>query len=319
VKSVFPFKSLPSGWPVWLIPVVFLFALAVYSRAQADANQYLPLVMRNPATGTVTGKVMDATSKIGIAGAQVCYTSRCVSTLAEPEDQKGYYTIDKVGVGEPLLSANAEGYWGETSSTEVISGQVSLMNFALSPVELITLPVGVDYRVLLTWGENADWPNGFANDLDAHLMVDSLLDFHVWYECLLPKEPPPGGGEFDPECYYYRGKTTVFPYARLLVDEQLGFGPETIDISIQEPTLTYHYLVTIANKQVEGIPAFSENDVNVKVFGSEGKIKDYSPPAGDGNTWYLFRMEVENETGQIIDANCVLWWPPDSPTPPTCP
>lgn len=280
-----------SGAPDWFFP-------SSQARAEGEAMLWMPIVERNYAWdwGSMRGRVTDAIvsdpNLAGLEGAEVCAApGRCTTS-----DADGYYSL-MVPPGYWTASSALDGYYDLTKNTSIRPTQEAFVNFAMSPE--IVEGGNVELRLVLTWSHTPVWedcpldPVSCANDLDAHLWVDSLLDAHI--------EWPP-----DPE------KCTEFPYACLEVDARYGSGPETIafsEIYTDTPTI-YYFGVFNYNQGRPGVPPLNQTNPHVDIYNENGLMMQLDPPTtGDGTFWYVFSMAAE--TGVISPTNCLANFDPN--------
>jgi len=272
-----------------------------------DATLYFPIVFKrfSPGAGTVTGKVIDANTRAAIANVTVCWESKCDITNVD-----GIYAISEILAGHRTLGTLHPDYYQTESQVWVIANDTVILDFALSH----TLSGDVDYRIVLTWDPTEYWPcpdysgGKCPNDLDAHLILEAPVPFHIFYD--------------------NKGDTIDYPYAKLEYDYTDGFGPETIDFSQIMNGVIYHFAVDNVNWYYLGMPPITQLNAQVQIYSSQGLIKTYNvPTSGQGSLWYVFTMNVTKPpTITISDINCLTTMPdPIVPTdtnttpPPECP
>jgi len=171
------------------------------------------------------------------------------------------------------------------------------VNFALS--RELTEGGNVELRLVLTWSETPIWetcpldPSSCANDLDAHLWVDSATDAHIQYPVDLDK-------------------CIEFPYACLEVDVRYGSGPETIafsEVLTDTPTI-YYFGIFNYNQGRPGVPPLSQTGAHLDIYNENGLLMQLEPPlTGDWTFWYAFTMA--GETGVISPTNCMALFDPN--------
>jgi hypothetical protein len=83
-----------------------------------------------PATGSVSGTVTDAGSGAGISGATVAIDGTGLSTTTAGN---GSYLIDNVAAGSHNVTASATGYVAATKPASITAGEVTTVDFALTP------------------------------------------------------------------------------------------------------------------------------------------------------------------------------------------
>ncbi len=116
-----------------------------------------------PTTGTLTGRVVDATNGNAISGAQVCVQDTCVTA-----DSDGNYTIADLPAGDYVLMVTADGYISlNDEAVTVTAGETTTKRVPLSS----ELAVG-ELRIVLEWGTA-------PRDLDSHLWLPD--DTNIFY------------------------------------------------------------------------------------------------------------------------------------------
>jgi len=244
----------------------------------------IEIISQPVATSTLTGKVSDAVTGAPIANALVS-----VAGLSAYSDESGNYVIDNVPYGAltanfnadvttgnaPLIvhftdlstegthtvTASAEGYTDYSNNQVIIpAGGLFELQIALSPA----LQEG-QYRFVLTWGET-------PADLDAHLLTPIIGDsaYHIYYD--------------------QQGSDTVPPFAVLDIDDQFGFGPETITIyELKEGE--YRFYV----HNYTGSPALIASNAVVQIFGADGLLQTLQVPvSGTGQYWDICTLNGAN-------------------------
>ena len=106
------------------VPLIALFAMLL---------TVVPVAAQ--ATGSITGRVVDATSQRPLANAQVSIPGTGIGALA---NANGQYLLLNVPVGEHTVEVQLIGYGVETQSVTVAAGQSAALNFQLarSAIEL---------------------------------------------------------------------------------------------------------------------------------------------------------------------------------------
>ena len=214
------------------------------------------------ATGGVQGTVADAQTGQSIHYASVCAKN---TSLCDTTDEQGHYNIDGLNPGSHILEASATGYVTLEKNIDVIAGQTSTQDFALSP------QLGTDQiRIVLTWSDH-------PADLDSHLWLPSAYPYHVFFS-----------GQGDCE---------AFPYACLDRDDTDGQGPETITI---QRRYAGNYVYAVKDYYETG--KLTTSGALVEVYEQEGLIDSIQvPTSGDGDWWYVF--DLDGSTGEITLQN----------------
>jgi subtilisin family serine protease len=119
-------------------------------------------------SGTIEGVVTDSGSSAPIAGAQIEATLNITTTKTATTNALGEYTINFAPEGTYTMTAGAFGYLpGLVTNVAVISGSVTIQNFALTPAP--------SYEVSGTVTDvNTGWP------LYASISVDGVPGSPVW-------------------------------------------------------------------------------------------------------------------------------------------
>jgi hypothetical protein len=220
-------------------------------------------------TGSISGKVVDATNAHPISGATVSVGSTTTTTGTD-----GTYRLDNIPAGIQTVTASKSGYISDSKQVLVVGGQETTdVNFALSP----TMLTG-QWRIVLTWGQN-------PSDLDSHLLVPQSdtnpnLGYHVYYA--------------------NRGSNSDYPYAYLDVDDTTSYGPETITI-LTRFQQKYKYFV----HHYAGTGSLATSSAVVKVYVGNSLVKTYNVPTSQTSGyryWYVFDI---NADGTITDRNVI--------------
>jgi hypothetical protein len=272
-------------------------AVSAESSLSADLpmKAALPLVFKNFTfgPGNISGKVIDASTGGGLAGAQVCIGANCKNS-----DMDGLYSFTDLYAGGQYMIASKEMYLPEAKFSNVVPHETTTADFILIP----DVEIGrVRMRIVLTWDTNPTWPpTGLLNDLDAHIWIDR-------------PDPPTHVGYYDAEMH--SGSCAGFPNACLEADKQDGLGPETVAIGEQEePGAIYYYGVMNYNQFNPDFPPLSQIRALVRVFSEEGLLYSFnSPTSGEGNFWYLFKMDAVNLA--IEPVNCITTFPLEGQLP----
>ena len=179
--------------------------------------------MTQTVTYKITGYIYNSTTGLGLAGATVTVVSN--SSLTATTDANGLYTINGAAPGSYTLNITLAGY---TFSTVVVV--VGSADAVASKVNLsATLPSG-QFRFVLTWG-------AAPADLDLYSRMP------------------------DATVINYTVKTGTG--ISLDVDQQTGYGPETISISaVQTGTYTFYVHNFTGSGDFAG--------ANLKIYNSAG-------------------------------------------------
>jgi hypothetical protein len=230
------------------------------------ASQLLTIHVVGGGAGTISGRVVDATTGNGLSGATVSLdgTGRTAST-----DGAGNYIFSNVTAGDYTVSAQKTGYIGVSNSVTVHGNATEIVNFALPNAAFPN-----DIVVTLTWGSSPD-------DLDAHLWLPPASPYHIdWTN---------------------KGTLTSFPYAQLDVDDRNSYGPENVTIR-QRFNGRYSYAVY----NYSGEAAIATSSAKVTIVRGGSLVQTFTiPTIGDGRWWYVFDLDLNGGNGVIITRNFI--------------
>ncbi len=205
--------------------------------------------------GTI--KVINATDAQGVQGAKAnvrAFNDRFGTIIAEATTQSnGEFTVS-LEEGKYTVEIICDGFVTEYFDFEVYStGVFSINTITISPV----LGAG-QIRIVLEWGDQ-------PRDLDSYL-VDSTGTTQVY---------------FGDRTWYDNGRLI----AELDVDDQSGYGPETI--TIYDTSIDFTYCV---HDYSETGSMFGRTDVTVKVYMNDGLGQSYVIPLTNetANGWIVF-------------------------------
>jgi hypothetical protein len=275
---------------ILLSGLLFVFQMQTSASASTAVLVYMPDIPNHLTTGlgTVAGVVYDASTRIPLGTAQVCYGPSCDIT-----DSSGAYSISGVPSGWRVLTASATDHYALTEGLYVLGQTTNQQDFSLSTV---SSSGDVYMRIVVNWDSTTSWPpSNVPNDLDASL----------WFD----------GSVFTRITSWYIGDCTTFPNACLELDVQEGYGPETIAVR-QLENGAYHFGVLNVNAAYAGVPLITQLDVVVRVYDDSGLLKEFQVPGvGEGDFWYVFSMSSD---GTIQAQNCITGEPGDNEVP-VCP
>ena len=242
----------------------------------------------------LAGRITDAVTGVGIAGAAVSIAGRSTTTgtdgayeltdiptdevtanfSAEPRSGDAPLTVqftDLSGSSLRTLTVSATGYITYESPISLTPGAALSMNISLSPV--IT---DAEFRFVLNWAEK-------PADLDIYLMVPAFESYAA-------------------QNVYYsnRGWFNQYPWAMLDIDRRQGFGPETVTL---QKLIPGKYLIFVHNYSRDA--ALTESGGVVQIYGRAGLLQTVTVPAvGEGNYWHV--GELDGGTGQLTIRNVIV-------------
>jgi hypothetical protein len=240
-----------------------LFARTLVGGADTPETS-LPVVLLVPtgtASGNLTGSVRDATTNAVVSAATVEIRSGGGNTSGTPlatttSSGSGGYAFNALPAGTYTVRATKVGF-SEGTVIATISQATQT-----APV-LFMSPTGTSFawRIVLSWGANPD-------DLDSHLtgpVAGSGTRFHIYYSI--------------------KGSLIASPFAQLDVDEQDGYGPETITIA-QQTAGVYRYYV----HKYSGSGDIKTSSARVDLYQGNTLVRQFYPPVQDGIYWTVFEL-----------------------------
>ncbi|MBN2412799.1 PKD domain-containing protein [candidate division KSB1 bacterium] len=275
---------------------VRLFAPVGSTNLQKIKTGYIKVESSGGETGSLSGKVTDATTGDPISGATVTlgdsstttdsggnysFTNIPVADLiadfsANPRSGKAPLTVqftDQSGYGRQLLSASATGY-SDFSTYITISKDGTTFDISLSPI----IAEG-GMRLVLNWGQT-------PLDLDIHL-----------------KTPEIEGSEYE-ILWSNKGSSDSPPYVLLDKDDTDGYGPETITIH-QLKSGTYTCFIYNYSES----PAITQSGGVVQIYDDDGLINTVNVPgSGTGLYWYI--CDINGTNGNVTIVNTIQDSPP---------
>lgn len=250
----------------------------------ATCAAFPPFCASFVATGTVVGRVVNATTSAGIDHVVVTLRPRATGSsppcsdpttvLSTSTDPTGAFEFDLAPVGAYDLTASVAGFTtGCRGNITMAAGATTTVNLSLSS----SLGPG-QLRLVLTWGPS-------PSDLNAHLWLPPVLPYHLW-----AGRP---GDQFG--C----------PFSKLERNDTDGFGPESVLIQQAFPG-TFVYAVN----RFAGAGTIVGSGATVEVYSVSGLVATFQPPAtGTGDWWYV--LTFSSSTG-VTAVNTIQ---PLSPAP----
>lgn len=226
----------------------------------------IPMVPAGTGAGGIEGNVRNARDRLTVAGATVNLFRGMRSDRAEDQlatttaDGSGHFAFVEIPPGTYNLTASS------TAFTPGSRTGISVSNQFIRDQDVLLSPSGTtDVRIVLTWGRE-------PADVDAHLTG------------------PLAGGRFH-IFWRTRGELEAPPYARLDVDNQTSFGPETITITRLEPG-TYRYSVhDFTNAPLSGSSALGNSGAKVELYlPNRSAPEQFFVPRQGGTLWTVFEL-----------------------------
>lgn len=225
-------------------------------------------------SGTATGKITNALTGNGVAGANLSVRKGWNNTengdiiTTTTTDSEGNYSLN-LPLGNYTLYAEKDGFIATIVNIIVQEGTTASQNGAMTPIIS-----GDNYRIVLTWGAN-------PNDMDSHV-VGTLTNgdaFHVYYS----------------HKSQYDGDTEV---CNLDVDNTSSYGPETITLNATNNTPYYYYVYKYSGS---GTTASSESKITV--YQGENIVAVFNVPTdqGSGDYWNVFAIV----DGELVVRNTI--------------
>ncbi|NQU05842.1 MAG: carboxypeptidase regulatory-like domain-containing protein [Calditrichaeota bacterium] len=213
--------------------------------------------------GLIEGRVTHSQTGDPIQDATVTIDA----TNSTTTDSNGEYSLE-VDAGSHTISVSKDGFYENSEDVYVNADETVQQNFALTP----TLVTGEGVlRLVLTWQDE-------PKDLDSHLLTPVIdgSTYHIYH-----------GDE---------GNKDTAPYATLDIDDQDGYGPETITIH-RLFTGTYNYY--IYNYTLTS--SMANCGAKVQIYNTDGLLNTiYTPTTGNGEFWHICYI---NGNGEVTVVN----------------
>jgi hypothetical protein len=227
-----------------------------------------------PATGNVSGKVVNALTGQGVGGITVnlragnnVTTGTVVATTATQTD--GSYSFSNLNAGSYTAEISGSGYITTYFAITCVAGTTTPnQNAAITPV----LASG-ETRIVLTWGATPD-------DLDSHLTGPTTAGsrFHIYF------------GNMG---YIQSG----VKYAALDLDDTSSYGPETTTIYSQLQGVYRFSVHDYTNAGSTTSTALSNSGAQVRVYRGNSLVSTFNVPANTGGTlWKVFELSGDTIT-----------------------
>jgi hypothetical protein len=236
------------------------------------------------ATGTMTGRVVNALNGQGVAGATVrAYKGVNAGPSPSRPDVQPVYTVTTGDFGSYTLSGAAAGAYTfvaiGTGYSQSASVGITMAGTTKDNGSIILPPAagGGSMYAVLSWGNCGD--AGVPCDLDAHLTgpqvgADTTLRFHTYHAMKA----------------YVAGDTV----AALDVNDLTGPGPEVMSIRPSAQPGVYRFFVhdnTNAGN-ASSVALSQSSSARVDVYLNNRVVATFFPPAGQAGTlWKVFEWD----------------------------
>lgn len=214
--------------------------------------------------GTIMGSVSNAINGEALDSVDVTVTGPAQRSVRTNSD--GTFSMAELPYGSYQVLASKTGFIQGTRTTQLSEPTINL-DFVLTPVLDSN-----QYRAVLTWGAEP-----------------SDLDLHLW--------------TLGTEIYFaHEGSLDTIPYAFLDVDEQSGYGPETITIGRLRDTCKFSV------NNYSDSPDITVSRAHIDLYKGSSLLRSFDVPnTGTGLWWYVFDL---TPTGTIIERNTIIDYNP---------
>ena len=256
-------------WTASDSPGTYSISCSVFDGAGASDTATIAIEILSAPITSVSGKVLNAVDESPVANVSVTISGQTGTT-----DTNGNYTILNVGTGNHDVAGASDGFCPFSAPLTIPDGyedEFFTYNFAMSP-----MLEGEQIRMVLTWGAT-------PRDLDAHLLtpeIEGNPPYHIFYN--------------------YLGSYTTAPYAKLDLDEEYSFGPETITINqLFSGTYTYY----IHNYAPGGSSGLKNSNAVVQIYSGEACTSNIIEVPTDTNGLFWHVCDIDGATGDITVVN----------------
>lgn len=272
------------------VSTILSATLVANSTVQADTVLFAQNVA---GTGTITGRITNALTGQGLAGATLQLRSGAnISTgtviATATTSSTGDYTLT-ANSGTYTIAISLTGFVTTDFVCVAVGGRaIANQNASISPVL-----AGNDLRIVLSWGAT-------PSDLDSHFTG-----------------PTTGSSRFH--VYYVSRSTTG---VNLDVDDTSSFGPETITVSQFLPGVYRYSVHDFSNRGSTSSTVMSnQSNAQVRVFQGSTQIATFNVPSGQtGNLWTVFELDgasrtitPKNQLSNIAGSSSVPYTPEGKP------
>jgi hypothetical protein len=216
-----------------------------------------------------TGKIVNAINNKPVKFASISFKNSINQIFKIKTGNTGKFLFNPE-IGKYEVSVEKEGFINFTTDIFMNPDETPQeYHFALTPKT-------DKIRIVLTW-------NKTPFDLDAHL-----------------RGPNPDGGKFH---IWYRHKKLIGGKDFLDLDDQNGWGPETITIYKPAKGKYSYFVHNYSNKENSKSKDLSFSNALVSVYKNQNLVKTFSVPVNKiGTVWHVFDIsEIQN----IISVNSI--------------
>lgn len=241
--------------------------------AEAETT-HLSVVLVRAGSGSVSGKVVSATTGLALPGvslavrAGVNVTSGDIVATGQTGTDGAYaMTLD---AGYYTVEMTLEGYTTGYFSFQIDGNESVTAHGSLSPIMS-----GNTYRVVLTWGAS-------PRDLDSHLCgtAGDGTEFSIY---------------FGKKQAYRKDGSEI---GNLDVDDISGYGPETTTFYVDTEGSYYFYVYRYSSSG-----SLPDSGAKVEVYNGDRLVASYSiNPAADDSYRYWNVFQIKNGIYQTVDS-----------------
>ncbi len=220
-----------------------------------------------PKSRIFIGQIVNAINNQPLPKVTVNFTNSIKNNFTLTTNQSGKF-IFVPEIGKYKIELNKNGFIPFSTYVRMNPDETpEEFHFALTPkIDKI--------RIVLTW-------NRTPFDLDAHL-----------------RGPKPNGGKFH---IWYRHKTLIGGKNFLDIDDQNGWGPETITIYKPAKGKYSYYVHNYSDKEVWNSTSLSYSNAIVSVYKDKRLVKTFNVPRNKiGTVWHVFDID---DMKNIIPVN----------------
>ncbi len=236
-----------------------------------------PVVQSLREGGMISGRLRHALTGAAVANVNVGFKQEAGSPhyiQTTTTNSEGVYRSPYLRAGNYYVD-----YWGEGLAASRDQAITVTLGQNREEVASVTPPIADDqYRITLSW---TDAKRGAVRDVDSYLQI--------------PNAPQP---------LHYRMKGQNYEGAFLDRDDTDWGGPETTTIRELRNGTYIYYVNAYSDRDVPG--ALGNSNITVQIFKGNSLMRRFSVPAGQGNTFEVFRIvNGDFESSERYSTN--LW------------